>query len=130
MGQNLSREEAANKVWRGFWLLLIITVSEVAFALVGNGHVIHGFHLAKFIMVPVMVAASLFKAYYIVKEFMHMGYEVRSFAMTVVLPMFLLVWAIIAFLWEGDTWRSRREVGKETSSVSAPAHTPAHGEGH
>lgn len=130
MGQNLSHEEAAKKVWVGFWILLAVTFGEVLFALLGNGHLAEGFHFPKWFMVPVMVFASLFKAYYIVKEFMHMGYEVRSFAMTVVLPMFLLVWAIIAFLWEGDTWRSRREVGKETSSVSAPAHTPSHGEGH
>lgn len=93
---------------KGFIILLIVTFGEVGIALVGNGHLISGFELPKMIMVPVMIGLSIYKAYYIVSIFMHLGHEVKGMAMTIVLPMFLLVWAIIAFLWEGDNWRNNR----------------------
>ncbi len=108
----LSPEEqrkADIKVGRdGFIILLLITLGEVGVALLGNGHLIEGFAITKWIMVPVMIAMSLYKAYYIVSIFMHLGHEVRSMAMSVVLPMLLLVWAVIAFLWEGDSARNNR----------------------
>jgi hypothetical protein len=33
--------------------------------------------------------------------------------MTVLLPFGLLIWAIIAFLWEGSSWKHNREFIKE-----------------
>jgi cytochrome c oxidase subunit 4 len=111
---SVSKKRALNYIL----LLGAVTIFEVVFALFGKGY-IGGVHLPTFLIVLVMIALSAFKAYCIVKEYMHMGYEVRSFAMSVVLPMLLLVWAIIAFLWEGGTWGHRR--GKEVrQAVSAP----------
>jgi cytochrome c oxidase subunit IV len=104
-----SHEDNMRVVIKGFILLLIITLVEVGIALIGNGHLIHGFHLSKWIMVPVMCLLSFYKAYYIVSEFMHLGHETRGMAMSVVLPTLLLVWGIIAFLWEGDAWRNNRK---------------------
>jgi len=102
--------EAAKKlVFKGLILLGIITLIEVFIALIGNGHIIHGFRLAKWIMYPAMIGFSLYKAYFIVYEFMHMRYEVKSLAMTVLLPLLLLVWAVIAFFQEGNSWLERRE---------------------
>ena len=91
---------------KGFMILLAVTFGEVGIALVGNGHVVEGMLWPKFIMVPLMILLSLYKAYYIVSIFMHLGAEVRSMAMSVVLPMLLLVWAVIAFLWQGDSIRN------------------------
>jgi len=48
-----------------------------------------------------MIALSLYKAYKIVYEFMHLGHEVPGMLKSVLLPALLLVWAIIAFFWEG-----------------------------
>ena len=90
---------------KGFIVLLIITFIEVGIALVGNGHIIPGFHLPKIIlMVPLMIVFSLYKAYYIVGTFMHLGHETKGMASSIVLPMLLFVWAITAFLWEGSSW--------------------------
>ena len=108
MATHQSHEEAIKTVVRGLGLLAVVTVLEVLIALVGNGHVIDGFHLPKFIMYPLMIGLSLYKAYFIVYEFMHMGYEVPGLRMSVLLPMGLLVWAIIAFFQEGDSWGKRR----------------------
>ena len=93
---------------KGFIILLIVTFGEVAIALIGNGHIIDGMTWPKLLMVPLMIGLSLYKAYYIVSIFMHLGAEVRAMAMSVVLPMLLLVWAVIAFLWEGESARDNR----------------------
>ncbi len=134
MAAGLTYEESKKVVWRGFWLLGAITIVEVAIALVGNGHVIDGFRLPIYVMYPLMIGLSAYKAYFIVKEFMHMGHEVRDLAMSVLLPLLLLVWAIIAFLWEGAVWGERRtlikekdaiETGKKTGSIlQAPEDIP------
>lgn len=114
---------------RALKLILIlggVTIFEVFVALLGKGYISPSVHMPQFLMVLLMVAMSAFKAYAIVKEFMHMGYEVKSFAMSVVLPMLLLVWAIIAFLWEGDTWGyNRGYVLEKREAVEIPAPAPA-----
>ena len=104
----LSYEEGKKVVMKGLILLAIITLIEVFIALIGNGHVIEGFHLPKIIMYPLMIGLSIYKAYFIVYEFMHMKYEVKALAMSVLLPMTLLVWALIAFLNEGNFWGNSR----------------------
>ena len=39
-----------------------------------------------------------------------MKYEVPGLSKTVILPMALLIWAIIAFFWEGSDWNKRRSL--------------------
>ncbi|MEO7176104.1 MAG: hypothetical protein ABIV51_09440, partial [Saprospiraceae bacterium] len=56
-------EESKKIVFKGMMLLGAITIIEVLIALVGNGHLIPGFHLAKWIMYPLMISLSLYKAY-------------------------------------------------------------------
>ncbi len=120
MGTGVTYEESISKVWKGFWLLGAVTIVEVIIALLGNGHLIHGFELSRLIMYPAMIGLSAFKAYFIVKEFMHMGYEVRDLAMSVLLPLLLLVWAIIAFLWEGTYWGSARQKVNDKNELKVP----------
>ncbi|HQW72091.1 cytochrome C oxidase subunit IV family protein [Candidatus Brachybacter algidus] len=105
---DMSPEEGKKVVFKGMILLGIITLIEVFIALIGNGHVIPGFHLHKLIMYPAMIGFSMYKAYFIVYEFMHMRYEVKSLAMSVILPTVLLIWATIAFLDEGSYWKDSR----------------------
>ncbi|MFM2268677.1 MAG: hypothetical protein RL757_2118 [Bacteroidota bacterium] len=102
-------QEGLKTVRFGLILLGVITVAEVLFALVGNGHIIEGVTFPKWLMYPAMIGASLYKAYFIIYKFMHMGHEVSGLAKTVLMPMLLLVWALIAFFWEGDAWLGNRE---------------------
>jgi cytochrome c oxidase subunit IV len=120
----VSHEEGIRVVKKGFILLGCITVVEVLIALLGNGHIIEGFHLPKLIMYPAMIGFSLYKAYYIVYNFMHMAYEVKGMAMSVVLPMGLLVWAVVAFFNEGSAWGARREFVQKRNRIVVPAATP------
>ena len=105
---HLNYEEGKKVVFRGFVLLGVVTILEVMVALIGKGYVIHGFHLPRSIMYLLMISMSLYKAYYIVYEFMHMRYEVPGLVRSVLMPTLLLVWAIIAFFYEGNTWRKWR----------------------
>ncbi|MFT5166647.1 MAG: cytochrome c oxidase subunit 4 [Saprospiraceae bacterium] len=105
-----SYEESKKLVVKGLILLGIITIIEVLIALLGNGHIIEGFTMAKWIMYPLMIGFSLYKAYFIVYEFMHMRYETKDLALTVLLPTMLLVWAIIAFFHEGNSYKERRQL--------------------
>ncbi len=117
----LSREEGIKVVYKGLGILAAVTIVEVLVALWANGHIIEGFHLSKWIYVPIMIGMSVFKAYFIIYEFMHMGYEVKGLAMTVLLPTLLLVWGVVAFMQEGGAWRARRDKVKEFNKVQVEA---------
>ncbi|HQX44694.1 MAG: cytochrome C oxidase subunit IV family protein [Saprospiraceae bacterium] len=101
---HLSYEEGKKVVFKGLILLGVITLIEVFIALIGKGYVIHGFHLPVWLMYILMIGFSLYKAYFIVYEFMHMRYEVPGLVRSVLLPTMLLIWAMIAFFSEGTTW--------------------------
>ena len=94
-------------------ILAVVTVIEVMVTLIGKGYIIDGFHLPKVLMNAVMIGGSLYKAYLIVFEFMHMKYEARGLMLSVVMPVGLLIWAIISFLYEGQAWKGNRETVKE-----------------
>ena len=91
-------------------ILAVVTVIEVMVALTGKGYIIEGFHAPRALMNAVMIAGSLYKAYLIVFEFMHMKYEARGLKLSVILPVCLLIWAVIAFLYEGNAWKNNRKV--------------------
>lgn len=98
-------------------ILAVITVIEVFVALTGKGYIISGFHLPLYLIGLFMIAMSLYKAYLIVFEFMHMKHEVSGLRWSVLLPTLLLVWAIIAFIYEGSAWKGNRDTIKERGRV-------------
>lgn len=98
-------------------ILAVVTVIEVMIALTGKGYIIEGYHAPKLIMNTLMIAMSIYKAYLIVFEFMHMKYEARGLMLSVLLPVCLLFWAIIAFLYEGNAWKGNRHKVSELSKI-------------
>jgi len=119
MGHHTTVKEDLGIAVKGFIILLIVTFIEVGIALVGNGHIIEGFKLPKIIlMVPLMILFSLYKAYYIVSIFMHLGHETKGMAASVVLPMLLFIWAITAFLWEGKSWNNNQNYVNDKNKES------------
>ena len=104
---------------KGFWILLAVTLVEVGLALFLKDV------LPGAIVRLAMIVLSLYKAYYIVSIFMHLGSEIGGFAATIVLPLMLLIWAIIAFLWEGDyTRNARNAVEDPRPGAELPAEEP------
>lgn len=121
---HLSYEESIKKVYQGLILLAGVTLVEVFLSLLGKGYVIPGAEEYKVLIYLVgigLIVLSLYKAYFIIYEFMHMRYEMKGLAMTVLLPTLLLIWAIIAFFQEGDSWKGRRDQIKEKNEVKEGA---------
>lgn len=117
MAGHQTYEEQKALVFKGLMLLGVITIVEVVIALTAKGHLIHGVRFTEgfghYLYMLLMIGFSLYKAYFIIFFFMHMAYEVRGLALSVLLPTALLVWAIIAFFQEGNSWGNRRELIKE-----------------
>jgi cytochrome c oxidase subunit IV len=89
-------------VWRATGILTTVTVVEVGIALLYYFFMEEsGLRMGLNVL---MVLATLMKAFYIVAVFMHMKYEKKALAMTVLMPLLFLIWFIIAFLWEGGYW--------------------------
>ena len=123
-------EEAKKKVFWGLGLLAVVTLVEVFVSLFGKGHIVGGMEkstLVMFIAGGLIIALSIYKAYFIIYEFMHMGYEVRGLWMSVLLPMLLLVWGMIAFFQEGNSWKNRRSDIEKKDKMEAPAEQPQTG---
>lgn len=103
-------QKVANKV---ILILAAITIFEVFLALLGKGHLTDAVRIPGLLLGGAMIIMSVVKAYLIIYEFMHMKYEVPGLVKTVLLPTLLLVWAVIAFAWEGSDWQKRRSFIKE-----------------
>ena len=95
-----------NAVWRATVILGAVTSIEVASALLYNQLFFDsGYRMALNVF---MIIATLVKAFYIVSVFMHLRYERKALALTVLMPLGFLIWFIIAFMWEGISWHAMR----------------------
>ena len=86
------------RIWKIFWILLVITVAEVIMGMFFSHNMPKG--LVNFFF----LALTVLKAGYIVSVFMHLGDEFKGFIVTVLVPLFLFIWFIIAFLADGGFW--------------------------
>ncbi|MCG8332110.1 MAG: cytochrome C oxidase subunit IV family protein [Chitinophagales bacterium] len=130
---HLSYEESKKAVFKGLILLGVVTLIEVFFSLLGKGYVIPGledYTWLAYVVGLILIALSLYKAYFIIYEFMHMRYEVKGLAMTVLLPTALLIWAVIAFFQEGNSWKERRDLIQDKDEESATEETKNTQEGY
>lgn len=50
----------------------------------------------------IFVVLTIVKAYYIVSEFMHLGHEEKGLRWSIIFPLILVVWLIVALIVEGD----------------------------
>lgn len=121
------------RIWRTFWLLSIITIIEL-----GIGLAIYNIHKGPNPSETLVMAfkgmvciLTIAKAYYIVSIFMHLGDEIRNMIMTIVVPLSLFIWFIIAFLWDGNAWKNLRntEAGSKPDTHQTQTHTAPAKEG-
>lgn len=105
-------------------LLSVITVIELAIGLI-----IYNIHkgenpsamLVLFFKGMVCIL-TIAKAYYIVSVFMHLGDEIRNMIMTIVVPLLLFVWFIIAFVADGNSYKNlRNKYDKHFQETTTPA---------
>jgi len=98
---------AKKAIFRTAVILTVLTATEFVIAFVmGDGT----FKVALFLILTV------FKAFYIVSEFMHLGHEIRRLIMTIMLPFLFIIWLIIGLTVDGTHWgaNSPRPEGAET----------------
>lgn len=106
------------RIWRVFWLLLILTIAELSLGL--SVYTIHkGANPNETLVLMfkgLVCILTLAKAFYIVSVFMHLGDEIRNLVMTIIVPLMLFIWFIAAFLYEGGSWKNN----KNTDAGSRP----------
>jgi cytochrome c oxidase subunit IV len=83
-----------NNLWKIAGILLVITIIEFVFAFSLPDH-------WKVMKISIFVALTFVKAFYIVSEFMHLKHETKTLIWSIVLPMILVVWLVIALIYEG-----------------------------
>lgn len=114
--------EAKKEVWRITLYLTVLTIIELALGFIMMHWDEESFkrHLVKGIIIILMV----WKAFYIVGYFMHLRHEIRNFVMTIVIPLLLFVWFIIAFISDGSSYNHLKNTYnpyyKERSTQQAP----------
>lgn len=87
------------KIWRTFWILLIVTAIEFVFA----------FTLPRGVLLTVIfVTLTIVKAFYIVAEFMHLKHEVKTLIWSILIPLVFVIWMLVAFMIEGNAIGSVR----------------------
>lgn len=80
-------------IWRTFWILLFITIFEVAIAFAPLSHGL---------LVTIFIVLTIVKAYFIIAYFMHLKHEEKSFGYTIILPFILIVYFIGMLIAEGN----------------------------
>jgi cytochrome c oxidase subunit IV len=104
-GHHQDRNSAESKaqvkrIWKITAWLSIITLLEVGLGL----WCYHSDAIPKGFANLMFIIGTLLKAGLIVSIFMHLGDEVRNMIMTIIIPLFLFVWFIIAFMMDGAFW--------------------------
>ncbi len=90
-------------------ILSVVTVVEVSIA-IGYDHFNPTGGNFKWLINLFMAIMSVVKVVYIMGTFMHLKDETKGFFLTVVLPFCFLIWAIIAFSYEGGSWSHMRSL--------------------
>ena len=83
-----------SKLWKIAGILLVITIIEFVFAFSMPDN-------WKVMKISIFVGLTFVKAFYIVSEFMHLKHETKTLIWSIVLPMILVVWLVIALIYEG-----------------------------
>jgi cytochrome c oxidase subunit IV len=90
----IPRDEAKiKKIWKTAFILLGITAVEFLFAFTLDRGILLYF---------IFIALTIWKAKYIMMEFMHLGEESKGLFYSIIVPLIFLVWLVIALIKEGS----------------------------
>ncbi|SJZ60632.1 cytochrome C oxidase subunit IV family protein [Sediminibacterium ginsengisoli] len=108
-------------------ILSVLTIVELIIGFWMIGMESEGLrHFCKGAIIILMMA----KAFYIVAYFMHLKHELKNMIMTIVVPLALFIWFIIAFLYDGNSFRHLRNTYdphfKEQSTIKVEKKEAAH----
>lgn len=80
-------------IWRTFFILVGLTALEFVFAFAMDAGTARN---------AIFIILTIFKAFYIVAEFMHLKHETKSLIWAIIIPMALVVWLMVALIAEGS----------------------------
>lgn len=80
-------------IWKTFGILVGLTALEFLFAFTMDASTLRN---------AIFIILTLFKAFYIVAEFMHLKHETKTLIWSVIIPLALVVWLMVALLSEGS----------------------------
>ncbi|TFV93088.1 hypothetical protein E4S40_12530 [Algoriphagus kandeliae] len=84
--------EKIKKIWKTAGILLAITVAEFIMAFTMERGLL---------LYALFIILTIWKAKYIMMEFMHLGDEVKPLFYSIIVPLIFLVWLLIALAKEG-----------------------------
>ena len=133
-GESLQSQGSKTQIKRIFKvtaILSVITVVEV-----GMGLLSHKWGVPKGVINTFFLILTILKAAYIVRVFMHLGDELRNFFITMMIPLTLFIWFIIAFLADGSFWlhmnkdvragaQTEQRIPADNPAGTAPQNAPA-----
>jgi len=90
-------------------ILSAVTVIEVGIAISYDAFAADGGKF-KWVVNLLMAIFSVVKVIFIMGTFMHLKNEKKGFILTCLLPFLFLIWAIIAFTFEGSSWQAMRHL--------------------
>lgn len=117
------------EIWKVTIILSVLTLIELAFGYALYAWIKDEGFVRNFIK-GVIIILMLAKAFYITAYFMHLGHELKNMIMTIVVPLGLFIWFIIAFLYDGASYKHLRNTydtgfKERTKEKAEPA--PGHG---
>ncbi|GAB3307180.1 cytochrome C oxidase subunit IV family protein [Hymenobacter humi] len=80
-------------IWRVFGILVGITAVEFMFVFLMDPSTLRN---------SIFIVLTILKAFFIVAEFMHLKHETKGLIWTILIPMALLVWLLVALVTEGS----------------------------
>jgi len=86
-------EEKIKKIWKTAAIMLLITVAEFIMAFTMERGIL---------LYSLFIILTIWKAKYIMMEFMHLGEEAKPLFYSIIVPLIFLVWLVIALIKEGS----------------------------
>ena len=80
-------------IWKTFFILVGITAVEFVFVFLMKAGTLRN---------SIFIVLTVFKAFFIVGEFMHLKHETKGLIWTILVPFGLLVWLLVALITEGS----------------------------
>lgn len=80
-------------IWKTFFVLVGITALEFVFVFLMDPSTLRN---------SIFIILTIFKAFFIVAEFMHLKHETKGLIWTIMIPMALLIWLLVALITEGN----------------------------
>lgn len=80
-------------IWKTFFVLVGITAIEFVFVFFMDAGTLRN---------SIFIVLTILKAFFIVGEFMHLKHETKGLIWTILVPMSLLIWLLVALITEGS----------------------------